>query len=108
MLAYSLLRLGSESSALNRIRSKATLLQNDLKQSLREADYNPISWAIVNRDQGVENLMNGVDHLLINMRSYESQNNTRQIPSELGDSKGPVGRQGTFHLPSIHTQEICR
>ena len=69
MLAYSLLRLGSESSALTRIRSKATSLQNDLKQSLREAVYNLISWAIEHRDQGVENLMAEVDHLFINMRS---------------------------------------
>jgi len=69
MLAYSLLRLGSESSALTRIRSKATSLQNDLKQSLREAVYNLISWAIEHREQGVENLMAEVDHLFINMRS---------------------------------------
>lgn len=50
MLAYSMLRLDSESSAWKRIRSKATSLQNDLKQSLREAVYNLISWAIDNRE----------------------------------------------------------
>lgn len=63
------LRLGSESSAFNRIRSKATSLQNDLKQSLREAVYNLISSAVENRDRGIENLMDDVDHLFINMRS---------------------------------------
>ena len=63
------LRLGSESSAFNRIRSKATSLQNDLKQSLREAVYNLISSAIENRDRGIENLMDDVDHLFMNMGS---------------------------------------
>jgi len=69
MPAYGLLRLGSESSAITRIRSNATSLQNDLRESLREAVDNLISWAIKHREQGVENLIAEIDHLFKNIRS---------------------------------------
>lgn len=69
MLAYSLLRLGSPSSAVERLHSTATSLQNDLRHSLREAVYNLLSWAIEHRDRGVESLMDNLDRLFINVRS---------------------------------------
>ena len=68
MLAYSLLRLGPDSSVLGTVRSKASSLRADLEHSLKEAVYNLLSWVRDNDDQEVDDLMQEINHLFINVR----------------------------------------
>ena len=68
MVAYSLLRLGPDSSALGTVRSKASSLRADLEHSLKEAVYNLFVWVRENRDRTMDDLMAKIEHLFINVR----------------------------------------
>ena len=68
MVAYSLLRLGPDSSALGTVRSKASSLRADLEHSLKEAVYNLFVWVRENRDRDMDDLMAKIEHLFINVR----------------------------------------
>ena len=65
MAAYSALRLGVADSALGTVLSQTTSLCNDLKNSLREAVQNLLSWMLSNADQGVDGLMDELDGVFI-------------------------------------------
>ena len=69
MLAYSLLRLGPDSSVLGAGRSKASSLRAALEHSLQEAVYNLLSWVRDNDDQEVDDLMQELDHLFVHVQS---------------------------------------
>jgi hypothetical protein len=56
---------GTESSALETVRSKASSLQANLEHSLKKAVYNLLSWVRDNNDRGVNDLMNEIDHLFV-------------------------------------------
>ena len=68
MVAYSLLRLGPDSSALGTVRSKVSSLRADLEHSLKEAVYNLFAWVRENRDRDMNDLMAEIEHLFINVR----------------------------------------
>ena len=69
MPAYSLLRLGPDSSVLGTVHSKASSLRADLEHSLKEAVYNLLSGVRDNDDQGVDDLMQELDHLFVHVQS---------------------------------------
>ena len=65
MAAYSFLRLDPDSSVLGTVRSKASSLRANLEHSLKEAVYNLLSWVRDNDEQGVDDLMQEIDHLFV-------------------------------------------
>jgi hypothetical protein len=65
MLTYSALRLGTADSALGTVLSQTTSLCNGLKNSLKEAVQNLLSWPLRNADQGVDGLMDEPDGVFI-------------------------------------------
>jgi hypothetical protein len=65
MAAYSLVRLDPGSSALGTVRSKASSLRANVEHSLKEAMYNLLSWVRDNDDRGIDDLMEGIDHLFV-------------------------------------------
>jgi hypothetical protein len=65
MAAYSFLRLDPESSVLKTVRSKASSLRANLEHSLKETVYNLLSWVRDNDEQGVDDLMQKIDHLFV-------------------------------------------
>lgn len=69
MLAYGLLRLDPESSALGTVHSNASSLRANLEHPLKEAVYNLLSWVRDNDDQEVGNLMQEIDHLFVHVQS---------------------------------------
>jgi len=65
MLAYSLLRLGSPSSASEKLVSKTSSLRAQLEEGFKEAIYNLLSWVREQPDRELNELMNDIDHLFI-------------------------------------------
>lgn len=57
MLTYSLLRLGPDSSASERLVSKASSLRAQLEHGLKEAIYNMFSWVRDQPDRNLDGLM---------------------------------------------------
>ena len=65
MLTYSLLRLGPESSASERLVSKASSLRSQLEYGLKEAIYNLFSWVRDQPDRDLDGLMKEIDNFFI-------------------------------------------
>jgi len=65
MLAYSLLRLGHDSSASTSLTAKASSLRAELEHSLKEVVYNLFSWVRNQPDRDLDGLMEKIDHLFI-------------------------------------------
>jgi len=65
MLTYSLLRLGSESSASERLTSKASSLRAQLEHGLKEVVYNLFSWVRDQPERDLDGLMEEIDHLFL-------------------------------------------
>ncbi|WP_302080167.1 IS701-like element ISHwa4 family transposase [Salinibaculum rarum] len=65
MLAYSLLRLGPEPSASERLVSKASSLRSQLEHGLKETIYNMFSWVRDQPDRDLDGLMEDIDHLFL-------------------------------------------
>ncbi len=65
MLTYSLLRLGPDSSASERLVSKASSLRAQLEHGLKEAIYNMFSWVRDQPNRDLDGLMEEIDHLFI-------------------------------------------
>ena len=65
MLTYSLLRLGPESSASERLVSKASSLRSQLEHGLKEAIYNLFSWVRDQPERDLDGLMEELDHFFI-------------------------------------------
>ncbi|WP_302081523.1 hypothetical protein [Salinibaculum rarum] len=65
MLAYSLLRLGPEPSASERLVSKASSLRSQLEHGLKETIYNMFSWVRDQPDRDLDGLMKDIDHLFL-------------------------------------------
>jgi hypothetical protein len=65
MLIYSLLRLGSESSASERLTSKASSLRAQLEHGLKEVVYNLFSWVRDQPERDLDGLMEEIDHLFL-------------------------------------------
>ena len=65
MVAYSALRLGVADSALGTVLSQTTSLCNDLKDALKEAVQNLLSWTLNNAEQGVDGLMSELEGVFI-------------------------------------------
>ena len=65
MLAYSLLRLGPESSASGTQCSKASSIQVQLEYALKEAVYNLFSWVRDHPKQALDELMEEIEHLFL-------------------------------------------
>ena len=65
MLTYSLLRLGHEPSASERLVSKASSLRSQLEHSLKEAIYNLFSWVRDQPERDLDGLMEDIDHFFI-------------------------------------------
>mgnify|MGYP000326559606 FL=1 len=65
MLTYSLLRLGPESSASERLVSKASSLRSQLEYGLKEAIYNLFSWVRDQPDRDLDGLMEEIDNFFI-------------------------------------------
>jgi len=65
MLAYSLLKLGTATSALGTILARATFLRNDVKRSFRESVQNLLSWALNSPDRSVDKLMCQIEGMFV-------------------------------------------
>ena len=65
MLTYSLLRLGPESSASERLVSKASSLRSQLEHGLKEAIYNLFSWVRDQPERDLDGLMKEIDNFFI-------------------------------------------
>ena len=65
MLTYTLLRLGPESSASERLVSKASSLRPQLEHGLKETIYNMFSWVRDQPDRDLDGLMEDIDHLFV-------------------------------------------
>jgi SRSO17 transposase len=65
MMTYSLLRLDSESSASEKLESKALSLRSQIEYGLKEAVYNLFSWVREHRKRDLDGLMEEIDHLFI-------------------------------------------
>ena len=65
MLTYSLLRLGSSSSASENLVSKTSSLRAQLEEGFKKAIYNLFSWVREQRDRGLDELMEDIDHLFL-------------------------------------------
>jgi hypothetical protein len=65
MLAYSLLRLSSESSVSERLVSKASSLQAQLEEGLKELTYDMFWWVRDQPDCDLDGLMEEIDYLLL-------------------------------------------
>ena len=65
MLTYSLLRLGSPSSASEKLVSETSSLRAQLEEGFKEAIYNLFSWVREQPDRGLNELMEDIDHLFI-------------------------------------------
>jgi SRSO17 transposase len=65
MLTYSLLRLGHDSSASERLTSKASSLRAQLEHGLKEVVYNLFSWVRDQPERNLDGLMEEIDHLFV-------------------------------------------
>ena len=65
MLAYSLLRLGQDSSASTSLTAKASSLRAELENGLKEVVYNLCSWVRQRSDRDLDGLMEEIDHLFL-------------------------------------------
>jgi len=65
MLTYSLLRLGHESSASERLTSKASSLRAQLEHGLKEIVYNLFSWVRDQPERDLDGLMEEIEHLFV-------------------------------------------
>ena len=65
MLTYSLLRLGHDSSASERLTSKASSLRAQLEHGLKEIVYNLFSWVRDQPERDLDGLMEEIDHLFV-------------------------------------------
>ena len=65
MLTYSLLRLSSESSVSERLVSKASSLQAQLEEGLKELIYDMFWWVRDQPDRDLDGLMEEIDYLLL-------------------------------------------
>jgi SRSO17 transposase len=65
MLAYSLLRLGHDSSASTSLTAKAFSLRAELEHSLKEVVYNLFSWVRNQPNRDLDGLMEKIDHLFV-------------------------------------------
>ena len=65
MLAYSLLRLGLDSSASTSLTAKASSLLAELENGLKEVVYNLFSWVHQRSDRDLDGLMEEIDHLFL-------------------------------------------
>jgi len=63
MTAYSFVRLGPDSRALETVRSKVSSLRPNLEDSLREEVYNFLLWVGDNDNSDVDDLMQEIEHL---------------------------------------------
>jgi len=65
MLASSLLKLGTATSALGTLLASATSLRNDFKRSFRESVHNFLSWALNSPDRSVDKLMCQIEGMFV-------------------------------------------
>ena len=65
MLAYSLLKFGTATSALGTILARATSLRNDVKRSFRESIQNLLSWALNSPNRSIDELMHQIEGMFV-------------------------------------------